>query len=92
MGTLDEVCEKGDNKIKREIIGSIYPEKIVFDGDNFRTARFNEVVQLIYTLGNGFSEKEKGQTEENFDLSRSVPGTGIFKVPKRYTGIAFKLL
>ena len=28
---------------KRELIGSIFPEKIVFDGKEYRTPRLNEV-------------------------------------------------
>ncbi len=28
----------GDVKKKRQIIGSIFPEKLVFDGINYRTA------------------------------------------------------
>lgn len=77
LSNLDELYEKGDNKAKREIIGSIYPEKLVFDGFHYRTTRLNEAVALIYGLGKGFSEKENGQTESIFDLSTSVPGTGF---------------
>ncbi len=74
---LDKLYEKADNKAKREIIGSIYPEKLVFDGFHYRTARLNEAVALIYSLDKGFSEKENGQTESIFDLSTSVPRTGF---------------
>lgn len=77
LSNLDELYEKGDNKAKREIIGSIYPEKLVFDGFHYRTARLNEAVELIYSLGKGFSQNENGQTESIFDLSTSVPGTGF---------------
>lgn len=77
LSNLDELYEKGDNKAKREIIGSIYPEKLVFDGFHYRTARLNEAVELIYSLGNGFSENGNGQTESIFDLSTSVPETGF---------------
>jgi site-specific DNA recombinase len=72
LSSLDELYEKADNKEKREIIGSIYPEKLVFDGFNYRTARLNEAVELIYKLGDGFSENQNGQTGSNFDLSTLV--------------------
>jgi site-specific DNA recombinase len=74
---LEKLYEKVDNKGKREIIGSIYPEKLVFDGFHYRTARLNEAVALIYSLDNSFSEKENGQTESIFDLSTLVPRTGF---------------
>ena len=77
LSCLDELYEKADNKAKREIIGSIYPEKLTFDGFHYRTTRLNEAVELIYSLGKGCSEKESGQTESNFDLSTLVPRTGF---------------
>ena len=77
LSSLDELYEKADNKDKREIIGSIYPEKLTFDGFHYRTAGLNEAAKLIYKLGEGFSENENGQTESNFDLSTFVPTKGI---------------
>ena len=77
LSCLDELYEKADNKAKREIIGSIYPEKLTFDGFHYRTTRLNEAVELIYSMGKGCSEKESGQTESNFDLSSLVPTKGI---------------
>jgi site-specific DNA recombinase len=77
LSCLDKLYEKADNKMKREIIGSIYPEKLVFDGFCYRTAWLNEAVELIYNLDKGSSENKKGQTEENFDLSSVVPETGF---------------
>ena len=74
---LDKLYEKSDNKGKREIIGSIFPEKLVFDGFQYRTARMNEAVQLIYSMDKGFSQNENGQTEPIFDLSTLVPRTGF---------------
>ena len=71
------MLSKISGRFKREIINSIYPEKLVFDGFNYQTARLNEAVELIYMLGEGFSENENGQTESNFDLSTFVPTKGI---------------
>jgi site-specific DNA recombinase len=77
LAHLDELYREGDVKQKRIIIGSIYPEKLTFDGFQYRTTRVNEAVELIYTLDKGFSQKETGQTKEVFDLSCLVPRTGI---------------
>src|SRR5690606_14049235 len=62
---------------KRKIIGSIFPEKLVFDGERYRTARVNEAARLIYAIDKGFGENKTGQAEDNFNLSSSVPGTGF---------------
>lgn len=69
---LDKLYEQADVQKKREIIGSIYPEKLVFDGINYRTTRLNEAVELIYKLGEGFNENKKGQISEKTDLSSLV--------------------
>jgi len=47
LTSLDKLYENANNENKREIIGSIYPEKLTFDGFHYRTARLNEVVRLI---------------------------------------------
>ena len=77
LSRLDQIYEEGDMKKKRDIIGSIYPEKLVFDGFQYRTTRINEAVELICTLDKAWYKKKTGQTKEIFDLSCFVPGTGI---------------
>lgn len=74
---LEELYTDGDVKKKRQIIGSIFPEKLVFNGLNYRTARLNEAVELIYSLDKDFPQNKNGQTEENFDLSTSVNRIGF---------------
>jgi site-specific DNA recombinase len=81
LAHLDELYKDGDVKRKRTIIGSIYPEKLTFDGFQYRTTRVNEAVELIYTLDAGFIKNETGQTKEVFDLSCLVPPTGIEPAP-----------
>ena len=72
LAHLDELYKEGDVKRKRVIIGSIYPEKLTFDGFRYRTTRVNEAVELIYALDAGFIQNETGQTKEVFDLSSVV--------------------
>lgn len=77
LANLRELFENADVKGKRKIIGSIFPEKLVFDGFHYRTARINEAVELIYSVDKAFIKMKTGQTEENFDLSSLVPRTGF---------------
>lgn len=76
--------EEKNIAVRRKIIGSIFPEKLVFDGIDFRTARENEVIRLMYLLDKGFSEIKNGETESNFDFSTLVPETG-FEPARRVT-------
>ena len=46
------------NAAKRRMIGSIFPEKVIFDGNTFRTAKLNEAVELIFNVGKGLRQKK----------------------------------
>ncbi len=74
---LDYIYEKGDVEKKREVISSMYPEKMTFDGYVLRTTRVNEAVQLIYNLDKGLNENKKGQNGNNSTLSCDVGKTGF---------------
>ncbi len=75
--SLDELYEKANNKDKREIIGSIFPEKLTFDGNNYRTTRLNEAVALIYSVDKASSKNKNGQNHQNFELSNLVTPPGF---------------
>ncbi len=64
-------------KTKREIIGSIFPEKLEFDGKYYRTARMNTVAYYIFQINNEVHQN-KNRTNNQFDhLSCLVPEAGI---------------
>ena len=60
---LEYLYETADSEKKRDIISSMYPEKLTFDGFTLRTTRINEVIRIIYSMGVGFSEKKTGKWE-----------------------------
>jgi len=37
-------------KTRRDIIGSIFPEKLEFDGKTYRTARMNAITNYIFQI------------------------------------------
>jgi site-specific DNA recombinase len=59
MTCLDKSYLEGSIQKKRQIIGSIFPEKLSFNKAKGRTGRINEAVRLIYSLDKGFSEIKK---------------------------------
>jgi site-specific DNA recombinase len=77
LSHLDQLWEEATAERKRLIIGSIFPEKLVFDGLGFQTTRLNEGARLIYTLNAGLSENKNGQSDEIFALSNSVTLSGF---------------
>ena len=79
---LDELYENGTIIEKRKIISSIYPEKLIFDGNEYRTSRLNDAVRLIYMLDKGFADIKNRKEGENSLLSGEVVLTGIEPVSK----------
>lgn len=74
---LDNLYYLADTARKHRIIGSIFPEKLIFDGKAYRTARVNEAIRLIRTLDKGFGENKNGNDALFLHHSREVAGTGI---------------
>ena len=74
---LDSVYETGDIEKKREIISSMYPEKMTFDGFSVRTNRINEVAKLIYSMDVGSIENKNRTSGNNSSLSCDVGKTGF---------------
>ena len=58
--------------IKRQIIDSIFPDKLIFDGSGYRTTRINEAVQLIFNISAAFSQIKNGTTDIKNHLSHQV--------------------
>ena len=77
LSHLDNLYENASSVRKREIIGSIFPEKLIFDGFNYRTARLNEAVRIIYSLDTAFGENKNGTSENFSDLSHQVIWLGL---------------
>jgi site-specific DNA recombinase len=87
---LSEIYENGSVMEKRQVIGSVYPEKLTFDGDQLRTTRINETVRLIYTLDKELAENEKGQNGNKTILSSQVGMTGLpLREPTQKHGRAY---
>lgn len=74
---LDERYCNADIHGKRQIIGSIFPEKLQFENDIYRTTNINEAVKLIYSIGEVFSELEKEQAPNFESLSSRVVPAGF---------------
>ena len=77
LAKLDNIWIEATTIKKRQIIGSIFPGKLIFDGENFRTAKVNEAVGLIYRLDAAFRENKNGTSDIFIDLSHQVIPLGL---------------
>src|SRR5690606_868077 len=73
LSKLDALYESGNIGAKRDIIGSLYPEKMTFEGNALRTTRINEAALYMYGIVNNLEPKKKGTNHSKNDLSRFVP-------------------
>jgi hypothetical protein len=69
---LDKAYNAASTVKKRELIGSIFPEKLVFEGKTYRTAKVNAAVRLIYSLDEAFRRNKNGTSLDFSDLSHQV--------------------
>ena len=62
---------------KYQLLGSTFPEKIIFDGKKCRTTKMNEAVSLIVSVDKGLKKSKKKQADKNIDLFTIVGPTGF---------------
>ncbi len=74
---MDEVLASGRAEHKILLIGSMFPEKILFDGENYRTNSYNKVLDWIFQNTKVLQEQKKEETDKKSVSSVSVPGAGI---------------
>lgn len=77
LSNLGEIYQKADINRKREIIGSIYPQKLEFSENNCRTTQINEVASLIYHINSTLPQQKTGTLNEKSSKFRLVPRAGV---------------
>jgi site-specific DNA recombinase len=77
ISQLDVLYEKGSVTQRRNIIGSMFPEKLTFDGIQYRTTRINETINLISMIDKKIVGKKKGTNLNISDLSQEVNWLGL---------------
>jgi site-specific DNA recombinase len=77
LSEIDKMYIKASTESKRKIISSMFPEKLLFDGSNFRTQRMNEAVSVIYNVGKAFSEIKMRQISSISEMSQNVNWLGL---------------
>ena len=82
LNNLDKLFTSADLVQKRNIIGSTFPEKLIFENNAYRTASEDSIVLLIAATGKGSRQKKESRQENFCLLSRRVVATGIEPVSR----------
>lgn len=59
IASIHDLYQVADNETKRAIAGSMYPEKLHFDGEQHRTTRVNEITSAIYLISNNLKKDKR---------------------------------
>lgn len=74
---ISSLYRKGSIETKRSIIGSIFPEKLEFNGTTYRTARKNVFAEYIFQINNNLHEIKNRKNHKNYDFSCLVARRGV---------------
>jgi site-specific DNA recombinase len=82
---LSKYYQQSDTSTKQKIVGSIFPEKLIFENKKYRTAKINSVIPLICRQ-DGLSKGGKKRKHTISDmLSCQVVPTGIEPVTQGFS-------
>jgi site-specific DNA recombinase len=74
---LSETFQHALPEDKKRIAGSIFPDNLVYENGNFRTARINSVIELVSNIDRASRGSEKEKAARLSDSSRLVHPTGF---------------
>ena len=63
----------GPVKVKCKLLSSMFPQKIEFDGEKYRTQSYNQVLDLIFQETRKLREYGEKESEKSTEVSHSVP-------------------
>lgn len=77
LQSLPDIFRNADRDMKLKILGSIFNEKVVFDGTDYRTPKFNAVLDLLFSNSNGYGELSTKKADKTVSFSDMVAPTGL---------------
>jgi hypothetical protein len=77
LSKLDLLFKEASIEHQRFIVGSIFPQKLIFDGFNYRTPKVNEALSYILLINRELEGQEIKKAEPKFSLSPLVVRRGL---------------
>ena len=77
LSNLQHYYQTSDLERKQKLIGVVFPEKLIFHDNSYRTKEYNEILDLLCILSKGSGEGKKKQIANFNDLFCEVARTRI---------------
>ena len=77
LSNLENLYKQGDVEMKRRLIGSIFPNKLIYEKNSVRTVDLNPAVELIFSNIKGSRGRKKEKHTDFGVLSHRVGPTGF---------------
>ncbi len=74
---IKEYYSRASLEVKQKLIGSIFPLKLIFSENSYRTTRINEVLVLLTSNINGLGVIKTEQADISASLSTYAPRSGL---------------
>jgi site-specific DNA recombinase len=84
ISNISNLYQNADNEGKRAIIGSMYLEKLHFDGQRHRTTRVNEMIELKYLISSALRGKKRRARTDKSVLPTWVHPNGFEPIEINY--------
>ncbi len=86
LSNIDYCYDAADIETKQQIIGSVFPEKLIFENKKYRTAKIEDAVELLCLTGKDWGVGKKNKHPIYEVLTVDVPSAGL--EPARFpTGV-----
>ncbi len=74
---MDLYYEMATLEVKQKILGSIFPQKLVFEDENYRTDGMNSALALILQSSSDLQKQKSGESIFSEKFSADVPRRGL---------------
>jgi site-specific DNA recombinase len=75
--SMDQFYQEGTLSVKQQLVGSMFPEKLIFENKTYRTIKENPLIPLTCRPDNGFRGSKNKKTGKNAGLSNKAPPVGL---------------
>lgn len=79
LSHLSEYFQEANLEVRRKLLGSIFPVKLIFDAGKYRTPTLNLALAIILQKTNGLQKEKTGNIIISENVSGDVPLRGQFQ-------------